>query len=81
MLQSVSIKVYTPASDPAKYNIGITYGFSCINICGVLRKLFELVAARLSVQISSEGPGKCYCNEINMDDHCSCITYDSNGKL
>ena len=36
---------------------------------------------RPSVQISSEGPGKCYCNEITMDDRYSCITYDSNGKL
>ena len=33
------------------------------------------------VQISSEGSGKCYCNEIIMDDRYSCITYDSNGTL
>ena len=38
-------------------NIGITHGFSCINICQVPRKLFEREATRLSVQISSEGPG------------------------
>ena len=63
------------------YNIGITHVFSCINICQVPRKLFEHEATRLSVQISSEGPGKCYCNEITMDDCCSCITYNSNGKL
>ena len=63
------------------YNIGITHGFSSINICRVPRKLFEHEAVRPSVQISSEGPGKCYCNEITMDDRCSCITYDSNGKL
>ena len=50
-------------------------------ICRVPRKLFEHEAARPSVQISSEGPGKCYCNEITMNDHCSCITNDSNGKL
>ena len=37
--------------------------------------------SRPSIQISSEGPGKCDCNEINMDDRCSCIIYDSNGKL
>ena len=40
-------------------NIGITHGFSCINICRVPRKLFEHEAARPSVQTSSEGPGKC----------------------
>ena len=61
--------------------IGITHGFSFINICQVPRKLFEYEATRPSVQISSEGPSKCYCNEITMDDHCSCITYDSSGKL
>ena len=61
--------------------IGITHGFSCINICRVPRKLFEHEAARPSVQISSEGPGKYYCNEITLDDSYSCITYDSNGKM
>ena len=30
-----------------------------ISNCGVSRKLFEHEATRLSVQISSEGPGKC----------------------
>ena len=40
-------------------NIGITHVFSCINICRDTRKLFEHEAARLSVQILSEGPGKC----------------------
>ena len=59
----------------------VTHGFSYINIFRVPRKLFEQEAARQSVQISSEGPGKCYCNEITMDDRYSCITYDSNGKL
>ena len=49
-------------------SIGITHGFSCTNICRVPRKLFEHETARPSVQISSEGPGKCYCNEITMDD-------------
>ena len=44
--------------------------FSCINICWVPRKLFEHEAARPSVQISSEVPGKCYCNEITMDYRC-----------
>ena len=53
----------------------------CINICWAPRKLFEQEATRQSVPISSEGPGKCYCNEITMDDRCSCITYNSNGKL
>ena len=62
-------------------SVGITHGFSCINICRVPRKLFEHKAARPSLQISSKGPGKCYCEEITMDDHYSCITYDSNGKL
>ena len=62
-------------------NIRITHVFSCINICRVPRKLFEHEAARSSVQISSKGPGKCYCNEITMDDRYSCITYDSNCKL
>ena len=46
--------------------IGITHGFACINICRVLRKLFEQEAARPRVQIFSEGPGKCYCNETTM---------------
>ena len=50
---------------------------SCLNT----RKLFEDEAARPSAQISSDGPGKCYCNEIIMDDRYSCITRDSNGKL
>ena len=63
------------------YNIGITHGFSCINICRVPRKLFEHEVARPSVQISSEGLGKCYCNEITMADRCSCTTYNSNGKM
>ena len=40
-------------------NIGITHVFSCINICRIPRKLFEHEAVRPSVQISSEGPGKC----------------------
>ena len=62
-------------------NIGITHGFSCINICRVPGKRFEHEATRSSVQIFSEGPGKCYCNEITIDDRCSCITYDSKGKL
>ena len=62
-------------------NIGIAHCFSCINICRVPKKLFEHEAARSSVQISSEGPGKCYCNEITMDDRYSCITYDSNREL
>ena len=39
--------------------IGITHVFSCINICRVLRMLFEHEAVRPSVQTSSEGPGKC----------------------
>ena len=26
-------------------------------------------------------PAIVYCDEIAMDDHCSCRTYDSNGKL
>ena len=42
-----------------KLNMGITHVFSCINICGVPRKLFEHEAIRPSVQTSSEGPGKC----------------------
>ena len=42
--------------------------------------MFVHEAASPSVQISSEGPGKSYCR-IVMDDRCSCITYDSNGKL
>ena len=62
-------------------NIGINHGFSCINICRVPRKLFEHEEARPSAQTSSDGPGKCYCNEITMDDRYSCITKDSNGKL
>ena len=41
------------------YNIEITHVFSCINICGVPRMLFEHKADRPSVQTSSEGPGKC----------------------
>ena len=40
-------------------NIGITHVFSCSYICRVPRKLFEHKAIRPSVQISSEGPGKC----------------------
>ena len=39
--------------------IGITHVFSCINICRVPRKLFELEVVRQSVQTSSEGPDKC----------------------
>ena len=70
-----------PQITPAPSNIGITHGFSYINICRVPREMFEHEAARPSVQISSEGPGKCYCNEITMGDRCSCITYDSNGKF
>ena len=62
-------------------NIRITHGFSCINLCRLARKLFEHEAARQSVQISSEGPSKCYCSEITMNYRCSCITFDSNGKL
>ena len=42
--------------------------FFMFNICQVTRKLFEHETAEPSVQISSEGPGKCYCNEITMDD-------------
>ena len=61
-------------------NLGINHGFSCINISLVPRKLFEHEAASPNVQISSKGPGKCYCNEITMDDRCSCITYDSNAN-
>ena len=41
------------------YQNGITHVFSCINICLVPRKLFEHEANRLSVQTSSEVPGKC----------------------
>ena len=55
--------------------------FHALTFAGPRGSLFEHDAARPSVQISSEGPGKCYCNEITMDDRCSCITYDSNGKL
>ena len=36
-------------------NIGITHVLSCINICWVLRMLFEHEADRTS----SEGPSKC----------------------
>ena len=39
--------------------IGITHLFSCINICQVLRKLFEHKANRPRVQTFPEGPGKC----------------------
>ena len=39
--------------------IGITHILSCINICRVLRSLFEHEAMRPSVQTLSEGPGKC----------------------
>ena len=39
--------------------VGITNVFSCINICRVLRQLFEHEAVRPSFQTSSEGPGKC----------------------
>ena len=35
---------------PGIMNIGITHVFSCINICWVLRKLFEHEAVRPSVQ-------------------------------
>ena len=38
---------------PVKENIGITHGFSCINICRVPRKFFEHEAV---VQTSSQGP-------------------------
>ena len=62
-------------------NIGITHSFSCISNCRVPRKLFEHEAPRPGVQISSEGPGKCFCNEITMNDSCSCITYDLYDKL
>ena len=62
-------------------HIRITHGFSCINICGILSKLFEHGAPKPTDKISFEGSGKCYCNKITMDDCCSCITYDSNGKL
>ena len=44
-----------------------SHDFSCINICQVSRKMFKHEAVRPSVQISSEGSGKCYCNEITMD--------------
>ena len=50
-------------SDPIilgpRQNIETIHVFSCINICRVPRKLFEHEAVRLSVQTSSEGPGKC----------------------
>ena len=49
-------------------NIEITHVFSCISICRVPRKLFEHEAVMPSVQTSSEGPGKCKCNETNMCD-------------
>ena len=42
-----------------RYTIGITHVFSCINICGVQRKVFEHKADRPSAQTSPEGPGKC----------------------
>ena len=57
------------------YTIGITHVFLCINICRVPRKLFEYKADRPSVETSSEGPGKCKCNETNMCDRYSCIFY------
>ena len=41
----------------AAQTIGIIHGISCINICQVSRKLFELEAAESSV--SNERPGKC----------------------
>ena len=56
-------------------NIGITHFFSCINICRVPRMLFEHEADRPSVQTSSEGPIKCYCNTTTMCDRFSCILY------
>ena len=56
-------------------NIGIIHGFACIYICRGPWMLFEHEAAR------ADGPGKFYCNEMIMDDRCSCKTYDSNGKL
>ena len=80
-LTLIGIDLLYPVNAQHRNNIGITHGFSCINICRVPWKLFEHEAARPSVQISSEGPGKCYCDEITMGDRCSCITYDSNGKL
>ena len=42
-----------------RHTIGITHVFLCINICLVLRKLFEHEAKRPSIQTSPEGPGKC----------------------
>ena len=43
----------------SEINIGVTHVFSCINICWVLRKLFEHMADRPSAQSFPEGPGKC----------------------
>ena len=54
-------------------DIGTTHGFSCINICQVSREVFEHEVDRASAQISTEGPGKCFCNETNMFDRYSCI--------
>ena len=59
--------------DCVLFTIGITHDFLCINICLVPRKLFEHEAVGPSVQKSSEGPGKCLCNETNMCDRYSCI--------
>ena len=43
---------------PVQKNIGITHVFSCINICRVLKKLFEHKADMSSAQTSPEGSGK-----------------------
>ena len=54
--------------------------FHALSFAGSRGSQLEREAAKSSVKISSEGPGKCYCNEITMDNRCSCITYDSNGN-
>ena len=42
--------------------------FHALTFVGIPGKLIEHKAVRTSVQTSSEGPGKCYCNETNMCD-------------
>ena len=73
----VSFLLYSNTWYCFNVTIGITHVFSCISICRVPRMLFEHAVSRLNVQTSSEGPGKCLCNETNMCDRYSCIPYSN----
>ena len=48
-------------------NIGLKHVLSCITPCRAQVELFEHECSKPSVQTSPEKPGKCKCNETNMN--------------